>query len=68
MLGGAVIYLTDILFEGPHSEQAVLSAVGPELTGQVPTEIAMSAKVIPPSPPAPHCSPNACRSCDPGRC
>jgi len=56
MSGGAVIYLTDILFEGPHSEEAVLSAVGPELTGQVPTETTTPAKtavVIPETPPVP---------------
>jgi outer membrane protein OmpA-like peptidoglycan-associated protein len=51
--GGAVIYLTDILFEGPHSEEAVLSAVGPELTGQLPSETTVQTKPVPPVPLAP---------------
>jgi len=51
--GGSVIYLTDILFEGAQSEQAVLSSVGPELTGQLPVETTAQAKAEPPAPEAP---------------
>jgi len=51
--GGVVLYLTDILFEGPQSGEAALSPVGPELTGQLPVEAPVEASAAPPAPAVP---------------
>lgn len=50
---GATIYLDDIFFEGAHSEEAALSAMGPEPTGRLPVETTAQTSMPAPAPAAP---------------
>lgn len=51
--GGMVIYLNDILYEGPQSQDAVLTPTGADLTGQLPAEATTQAPAPLPVPAAP---------------